>query len=58
MHGAAAFPGNGRLMPQDAEMRRLEREVATLREENQVLKKRRWATSPETESEVSLYAKP
>lgn len=38
-HGNDAFPGNGRLMPQDIELRRLEREVATLREENQILKK-------------------
>jgi transposase len=39
LHGSAAFPGNGRLLPQDVEVRRLEREVATLREENQILKK-------------------
>lgn len=38
-HGTNAFPGNGRLMPQDEETRRLEREVATLREENAILKK-------------------
>lgn len=38
-HGGNAFPGNGRLMPQDEELRRLHREVATLREENQILKK-------------------
>jgi transposase len=38
-HGTHAFPGNGRLMPEDAERRRLEREIATLREENAVLKK-------------------
>ncbi len=35
----SAFPGNGRLLPQDEELRRLQREVATLREENQILKK-------------------
>lgn len=38
-HGGAAFPGNGRLMPADEELRRLNREIATLREENQILKK-------------------
>ena len=38
-HGTDAFPGNGRLMPQDEQTRRLEREVATLREENAILKK-------------------
>lgn len=38
-HGNDAFPGNGRLMPADEELRRLHREVATLREENQILKK-------------------
>jgi transposase len=38
-HGTTAFPSNGRLMPEDAERRRLERENATLREENAILKK-------------------
>lgn len=38
-HGTNAFPGNGRLAPEDAERRRLEREIATLREENAILKK-------------------
>jgi len=38
-HSTNAFRGNGRLMPDDAERRRLEREIATLREENAILKK-------------------
>ena len=31
-HGTDAFPGNGCLMPEDEELRRLERENATLKE--------------------------
>lgn len=38
-HGTNAFPGNGRLMPQDEELRRLQRENALLREERDILKK-------------------
>ena len=38
-HGGDAFPGNGRLFPEDEELRRLEREIATLKEENAILKK-------------------
>jgi transposase len=38
-HDMDAFPGNGCLMPDDAERRRLEREIATLSEENAMLKK-------------------
>ena len=38
-HGKEAFPGNGRLRPEEEELRRLEREVATLKEENAILKK-------------------
>ena len=37
--GNNAFPGNGRLMPQDEELRRLQRENALLREERDILKK-------------------
>jgi len=37
--GAAAFPGNGKLKPQDAEVRRLEKENRELRQENEFLKK-------------------
>ncbi len=35
----AAFPGNGRLPPEQAELRRLRRELATAREERDFLKK-------------------
>lgn len=38
-HGTDAFPGNGRLIPQDEELRRLRRENALLREERDILKK-------------------
>ncbi len=38
-HGTNAFPGNGRLMPHDEELRRLQRENALLREERDILKK-------------------
>ena len=38
-HGADAFPGQGRLLPEAEEMRRLEREIAALKEENAILKK-------------------
>ena len=38
-HGTNAFPGKGRLMPQDEELRRLQRENALLREERDILKK-------------------
>ena len=34
-----AFPGKGNMLPQDAELRRLQREVARLRMEKEILKK-------------------
>ena len=34
-----AFPGEGNLKPEDAELRRLRREVARLRQEREILKK-------------------
>ncbi len=37
--GNKAFPGKGNLKPQDEENRRLKRENAELREENEILKK-------------------
>ena len=36
---SGAFPGKGRLKPQDEEMRRLQRENEVLREEREILKK-------------------
>lgn len=39
--GTDAFPGKGHLKPEDAELRRLNRENEELREENEILKKRR-----------------
>ncbi len=38
-HGSDAFPGKGKLRPEDEDLRRLKREVADLREENAILKK-------------------
>lgn len=37
--GADSFPGSGNLRPEDAEVRRLQREIRDLREENEILKK-------------------
>lgn len=37
--GMVAFPGNGKLKPDDDRVRRLEREVRDLREQNEFLKK-------------------
>jgi transposase len=37
--GADAFPGNGRLKPEDEELRRLRRENEVLRQERDILKK-------------------
>lgn len=37
--GEHAFPGKGKLKPNDEEMRRLKKENADLREENEILKK-------------------
>jgi transposase len=34
-----AFPGKGKMLPQDAELRSLQREVARLRMEKEILKK-------------------
>jgi transposase len=34
-----AFPGSGNLKPEDEELRRLRRELADLKEENEILKK-------------------
>lgn len=38
-HGDKSFPGSGRIAPDDAEMKRLQRENRELREENEILKK-------------------
>ena len=38
-NGVDAFPGKGRLMPQDEELRRLQRELAEAQEERDILKK-------------------
>jgi len=38
-HGAQAFPGQGRLRPDDAELARLKRELAKVRTERHILKR-------------------
>jgi transposase len=38
-HGAAGFPGNGRLTPEQEELRQLRDEVKRLRMERDILKK-------------------
>lgn len=37
--GESAFPGSGNLKPEDDEVRRLRRQLADLKEENEILKK-------------------
>lgn len=37
--GTEAFPGQGRLKPQDEELRRLQRDLARVRQERDILKK-------------------
>ncbi len=46
--GAEAFPGQGRLPARAAELRRLERENAVLRQERDILKKAIAVLSPKT----------
>ena len=38
-HGAQAFPGQGRMRPEDAEVARLKRELAKVRAQRDILKK-------------------
>lgn len=38
-HGEQAFPGKGNLRPEDEELRKLKKELANLKEENDILKK-------------------
>lgn len=37
--GSNAFPGSGNLKPEDEELRKLRREIANLKEENEIFKK-------------------
>jgi transposase len=39
LDGNNAFPGSGNLKPEDEEIRRLRKELADLKEENEILKK-------------------
>lgn len=53
--GGTGFVGSGNLAPEDAELNRLRRENRDLREENEILKKRR-PTLPRTRSKaVRIY---
>jgi len=38
-HGDDAFPGNGNLLPADEEIRRLKQELASVKEDREILKK-------------------
>lgn len=38
-HGENAFPGRGNLRPEDEEIRKLKKELADIKEENEILKK-------------------
>jgi transposase len=49
--GGSAFPGKGRLSPQEEELRRLRRELAEAKEDREILKKP-WHSSPRVASEV------
>jgi transposase len=48
------FPGNGNLSSADAEFARLRKENAQLKEDNEILKKRR-PSSPKIPAEISVY---
>ena len=38
-HGESAFPGKGNLRPEDEELRKMNKRIADLEEENEILKK-------------------
>jgi transposase len=52
-----AFPGKGRLSPEQEELHRLREEVKRLRMEWEILKKP-WASLPTTRDEIGLYSQP
>lgn len=49
--GKEAFPGKGHLKASDVEVAQLRKELAHVREERDILKKR-WASSPHNENEI------
>jgi transposase len=51
--GIQAFPGQGRLIPEQEELRRLKRENEILRQERDILKKQ-WPSSRTQANEVSV----
>ena len=56
--GIQAFPGQGRLTPEQEELRRLKRENGILRQERDILKKQ-WPSSSLTQAnEVSVRQRP
>jgi transposase len=56
-HSTDAFPGKGRLIPQEEELRRLKRENEDLKEDRAIQKKR-WPFSQGYRNEVSVPAGP
>jgi transposase len=55
--GTQAFPGQGRLTPEQEELRRLKRENEILRQERDILKKQ-WPSSRTQANEVSVHRRP
>ena len=53
--GEHAFPGHGRLTPEQEQLRRLEREVKLLRQERDILKRSRrcFASSPSSRTQAN-----
>ena len=51
-----AFPGHGRMKPEEVEIHHLKRQVADLEQEREILKKP-WSSSPDTPNDVSLHGR-
>ena len=52
-----AFPGKGKLHPADEELRQMKKKIKDLEEENLILKKL-WPSSPRAGNKVSVYLGP
>lgn len=55
--GSDAFPGKGKLHPADEELRQMKKAIKDLEEENLILKKL-WPSSPRTGSKVPIHLGP